>query len=189
MAFRRNAFRSGEFRPSGRLATILESPMVAAQTFFDPKHGLIGAGVGVVGAAFGVQRDFRVQVHVTLCAKPRTLALHRDMPGISAVEIFAHGLADSRDNALAQRFADIQILARNAKCHGGSPLQAPLKSASAGERCNNPQTLKLPGAAASRGAWPFQTPRERATLHSTWALAGAESMQRRRAGLRDQTAA
>ncbi len=90
---------------------ILEPPMIAAQALLNPMHRLIGTRIGVVGTAFSMQRNFRVEMHVAFGAKPRALALHRDMPGISAVEIFAHDFAYSRDDALAQCFANIQIFA------------------------------------------------------------------------------
>jgi hypothetical protein len=37
------------------------------------------------------------------------------MPGIPAVKIFAHNLADSLVDAIAQRIADIEIFPRYAK--------------------------------------------------------------------------
>jgi hypothetical protein len=48
-------------------------------------------------------------------AKPGAFPRYRHMAGISAVKIFAHDLANSLVDALAQRITDIEIFPRDAK--------------------------------------------------------------------------
>ena len=84
--------------------------MIAAQPLLHPQRRVVGAGIGVGRAAFGVQRDLRIEMDGAFGAKPGALPLDRDVPGISAVEIFAHRFADPLADAPAQRIADIEIL-------------------------------------------------------------------------------
>ena len=84
--------------------------MIAAQPLRHPQRRPVSAGIGVGRRALGFQRDLRIEVDGAFGAKPEAIARHRDMPGISAIEIFAQNFADPRLDALAQRLTDIEIL-------------------------------------------------------------------------------
>ena len=99
-------------------AVLLETAMIAAQPFLNPQRRLVGAGIGVGRTGLGVQRDLRIEMNGALGAKPDAIPRHRDVAGLSTVKILTQCFADACIDALAQRFADVEILARNAKCHG-----------------------------------------------------------------------
>ena len=84
--------------------------MIAAQSLLHPQRSLIGAGVSVGRAGFGVQRDLGIEVNGAFGAKPGTVPRDRCMTGIAAVEIFVQGFADPHVDTLAQRVTDVEIL-------------------------------------------------------------------------------
>ena len=48
---------------------ILEAAMIAAQPFFHSQSRLVGAGIGIGRAGFGIQRDLGVEVNGAFGAK------------------------------------------------------------------------------------------------------------------------
>src|SRR6516164_1663955 len=89
---------------------LLEASVVAAEPLFDAQRRLIGAGIGVWRHAFGMQRDFGVEMDRTLGAEAEPVFGQRDVARIAAVEIFTHGLRYSRIDAFPQSLAQVEIL-------------------------------------------------------------------------------
>src|SRR5262245_50688499 len=120
------AARSRASRPSARPSalTILAPALVTAQPRFDTDGCLIGACIGIGRERFGFEHDARVEMNHALGAETEPLPGDGDVPGKSAVEIFGHGIGDARIDALAQRFADVDVLARDAKWHDRPPMTA-----------------------------------------------------------------
>src|SRR5436190_7207869 len=100
----------------------LETALVAAQPLLDALRRLVGAGVGVSGERLGLQHDAGIEMDHALGAKTESFLGNHYMTGKSAVEIFAGRLGDARADARAQGLADVDVLTRYAKRHGGSPL-------------------------------------------------------------------
>ena len=96
---------------------ILEPPLVAAQPLLDAHRGLIGAGIGVGGDRFGLQHDAGIEMDHAFGAEAESLLADGHVAGIAAVEIFCGGLGDALVDAPAQRLADVDVLARDAKRH------------------------------------------------------------------------
>ena len=94
---------------------VFQAAMIAAQPLLDPQRCLIRARVSIGRHAFGVQRDFRVEMNGAFGAESKSVALERHVPRIAAVKIFAHGLGDAAADALTQGVADVDIFSRNAK--------------------------------------------------------------------------
>src|SRR5262249_34409708 len=110
------AARSRASRPSARPSalTILAPTLVTAQPRFDAYGCLIGTCISIGRERFSFEHDARVEMNHALGAETEPFPADGDVPGKSAVEIFGHGIGDARIDALAQRFADIDVLARDA---------------------------------------------------------------------------
>src|SRR5262245_35379988 len=63
-------------------------------------------------------------MHHAFGVETESLPADGDMPGKPAVEIFRQRLCDARIDALAQCFADVEVLARDAKWHDRPPMTA-----------------------------------------------------------------
>src|SRR5262249_35743512 len=80
--------------------------------------------MGIRRERVGFEHDARVEMNHALGAETEPLPADGDVPGKSAVEIFGHRLCDARIDALTQRFADVDVLARDAKWHDRPPTTA-----------------------------------------------------------------
>src|SRR5262249_9352902 len=120
------AARSRASRPRAcpSALTILAPTLVTPQPRFDAHGCLIGACMGIRRERVGFEHDARVEMNHALGAETEPLPADGDVPGKSAVEIFGHGLRDAHIDALAQRFADVDVLARDAKWHDRPPTTA-----------------------------------------------------------------
>src|SRR5262249_15183256 len=100
-----------------RCVMILEPMLVAPQPLLDADGRRICACISVGGARVGVQRDAGVEMDRAFGLKAEAVLRHRDVAGISAVQLFAQCLDNSRADALTQGFADVEIFSRDAKWH------------------------------------------------------------------------
>ena len=100
-----------------RRVAILEAALVAPQPLLDAQRRLVGARIGVRGVRLGVQRDAGIEMDRAFGAETEALLLDRDVARIAAVEILGQRLDDAGADALAQGFADVEILSRDAKRH------------------------------------------------------------------------
>ena len=92
--------------------TILQPALVAAQPLLDHQQRLVGAGIGVGGVEFGLQRDAGIQMQRAIGPEAEAVLGERDVAGIIAVEIFAQDFIGAIADALAQRFADADAFSR-----------------------------------------------------------------------------
>src|SRR5579863_847802 len=103
------------FRPLRFGVMLLETAVITAQPLLHPEHRLVGAGIGVRRTALGAQYDLGVEVEGAIGVESGAFSRHRHVPGITAVKIFAHRLADAPADPLAQRLAEVQVFSRDAK--------------------------------------------------------------------------
>src|SRR5947199_5945780 len=99
------------------LGAILEPALVATQPLLDLQQRLVGAGIGVGGIGFRLQRDPGVQMQRAVGTKAKTVLAERDVAGIIAVEILAQDFFGAFADAPAQRFADTDAFARDPYGH------------------------------------------------------------------------
>ena len=97
--------------------TILAAALVASQSRFDTDGRLIGAGIGIGRERVGLEHNARVEVNHALGPETESLLTDGHVPGKSAIEVFGHGFRDACIDTLAQRLADVDVLARDAKWH------------------------------------------------------------------------
>jgi hypothetical protein len=103
---------------------ILEPMLVTAQAFLQPQRGLIGAGIGVGGKRVCFEHDAGIEVNHAFGAEAESLFADGDVPREAAVEILGGGLHQALIDARAQRRADVDVLARDAKRHDRPPMSA-----------------------------------------------------------------
>ena len=97
---------------------ILQPPLVAAQPLFDALGGLVGAGIGIGRHRLRFQHDAGIEMDHAFGAEAEAVLADGHVTGIAAVEIFRGRFGDPLVDAAAQRLADVDVLARNAKRHG-----------------------------------------------------------------------
>jgi hypothetical protein len=85
---------------------------------------LIGARISVCRERFCFEHNARVEMHHAFGAETESLPTNGDVPGKPAVEIFRQRLGDARIDALALCFANVEVLARDAKWHDRPPMTA-----------------------------------------------------------------
>src|SRR4051812_6995045 len=100
-----------------RRMMIFQASLVAPQPLLDPQRGLIGARIGIRRIGVGVQGHAGIEMDRAFGVEAEAFLLHRDMAGISAVEILAQRLRDTGAHALAQGLTDVEIFSRDAKWH------------------------------------------------------------------------
>src|SRR5215831_5385220 len=113
-------------RPRARPSTltILAPTLVTPQPRFDAHGCLIGACISVCRECFRFEHNARVEMHHAFGAETESFPTDGDVSGKTAVEIFRQRVGDARIDALAQRFADVEVLARDAKWHDRPPMTA-----------------------------------------------------------------
>src|ERR1700736_5453381 len=105
---------------AGRLP-VLQAALVAAELLLHPDRRLVGARVGVGRHRLRLERYAGIEMNGALGAKAEAVLLDRHGPGIAAVEVFLERFHEPRIDPLAQGLADVEVLARDAKRHGGDP--------------------------------------------------------------------
>src|SRR5262245_44282469 len=69
-----------------------------------------------------MQHDAGIEMHHAFGAEAERLLADRDVAGIAAVEILVDRFRNPRADPGAQRLADVDVLARDAKRHGPPPV-------------------------------------------------------------------
>src|SRR5262245_9131049 len=105
------------FPIGARGMAILAPTLVTAQPLFDAQGRLIGAGIGIRRERVSFEHNARVEMHHALGSETESLPAYGDVPGKTTVEVFGHGVREARIDAPAQRLADLDVLARDAKWH------------------------------------------------------------------------
>ena len=105
------------FPIGARRLAVLAPTLVTAQPLFDAQGRLIGAGIGIRRERVSLEHNPRVEMDHALGSETESLLAYGDVPGKTTVEVFGHGVRDARIDAPAQRLADLDVLARDAKWH------------------------------------------------------------------------
>ncbi len=103
----------------GRLAVavrrlmLLEPALVATQAFLDAQRCQVRAGIGIDGMRVGLEHDAGIEMDHALGEETIAFSSDGDVTGKTAVEIFFGRLGHATADARAQRFAHVDILARD----------------------------------------------------------------------------
>src|SRR5262249_10659160 len=108
-------------RTIGARGVVLQPPLIATQPVLDPQGGLVRARIGIGRHAFDVQRHARIQMHDAFRVEAEALFAYGGVTGVATVKKFLHDLGNAIAHPRSQRFADVDVLARDAKQHRSSP--------------------------------------------------------------------